>query len=86
LFFLNSDNFKINKQEIRNQEKEQLLTVSYPDYTKIKGEQFPKNINIKALDHKKITTIDIEYRTVEFNENLTFPFSIPNGYKEISLK
>ncbi|UMB59776.1 DUF4292 domain-containing protein [Lutibacter sp. A80] len=86
LFFLNSDNFKINKQEISNKEKQQLLTVSYPDYNKIKGEQFPKNINIKAVDHKKLTTIDIEYRTVEFNEDLTFPFSIPNGYKEISLK
>ena len=86
LFFLNPDNFKVNRQEISNQEKQQLLSVSYPDYSKIKGEQFPKNINIRAIDHKKLTTINIEYRTVEFNENLTFPFSIPNGYKEISLK
>ena len=86
LFFMNPDNFKINRQEIRNQEKQQLLSVSYPNYSKIKGEQFPKNIDIRAIDHKKITTINIEYRTVEFNESLTFPFSIPNGYKEISLK
>ena len=83
---MNPDNFKINRQEIRNQEKQQLLSVSYPNYSKIKGEQFPKNIDIRAIDHKKITTINIEYRTVEFNESLTFPFSIPNGYKEISLK
>ena len=86
LFFLNPDNFKVNRQEISNQEKKQLLSVSYPNYSKIKGEQFPKNINIRAIDHKKLTTINIEYRTVEFNEDLTFPFSIPNGYKEISLK
>ncbi|GGK39539.1 MULTISPECIES: DUF4292 domain-containing protein [Flavobacteriaceae] len=86
LFFMNPDNFKVNRQEIRNQEKQQLLSVSYPNYSKIKGEQFPKNIDIRAIDHKKITTINIEYRTVEFNERLTFPFSIPNGYKEISLK
>jgi len=86
LFFMNPENFKLNRQEIRNQEKQQLLSVSYPNYSKIKGEQFPKNIDIRAIDHKKITTINIEYRTVEFNENLTFPFSIPNGYKEISLK
>ncbi|MEX1383267.1 DUF4292 domain-containing protein [Lutibacter sp.] len=86
LFFMNPDNFKVNRQEIRNQEKQQLLSVSYPNYSKIKGEQFPKNIDIRAIDHKKITTINIEYRTVEFNESLTFPFSIPNGYKEISLK
>lgn len=86
LFFMNPNNFKLNKQEIRNPKKEQLLTVSYPNYTEIKGEQFPENINIRAIDQKKTTTINLEYRTVEFNQNLTFPFKIPNGYKEINLK
>jgi len=85
LFFMNPDNFKLNKQEIRHPEKQQMLTVSYPNYTKIKGEQFPKNINIRAIDSKNLTTINLEYRSVEFNRELTFPFSIPKGYKEISL-
>ncbi|WP_298285107.1 DUF4292 domain-containing protein [uncultured Lutibacter sp.] len=86
LFFMNPDNFKLNKQEIRNTEKQQLLIVSYPHYKEIKGEQFPENIRIRATDNKSITTINIEYRSVEFNQKLTFPFSIPNGYKEISLE
>lgn len=86
LFFMNPDNFKLDKQEIRHPEKQQLLSVSYPNYNKIKGEQFPKNIYIRASDNKNLTTIDIEYRSVEFNRELTFPFSIPKGYKEISLK
>ena len=71
---------------IRNPEKQQLLSVSYPSYNEIKGEQFPENINIRATDNKNLTTINIEYRSVEFNNKLTFPFSIPSGYKEISLK
>jgi hypothetical protein len=86
LFFLNPDNFKLNSQEIRNDEKQQVLSVSYPNYKEIKGEQFPENIYIRAVDHKKLTTINIEYKSVEFNENLTFPFDIPNDYKEIRLK
>lgn len=86
LFFMNPDNFKLNKQEIRHPEKQQLLSVSYPNYDEIKGEQFPKKINIRATDSKNLTTINIEYRSVEFNKKLTFPFSIPKGYKEISLK
>lgn len=86
LFFMNPNNFKLDKQEIRHPEKQQLLSVSYPNYNKIKGEQFPKNIYIRASDNKNLTTIDIEYRSVEFNKELTFPFSIPKGYKEISLK
>ena len=86
LFFMNPDNFKLNRQEIRNSSKNQSLSVSYPRYKSIKGEQFPENIDIKAIENKNLTTINIEYRSVEFNEKLTFPFSIPSGYKEISLK
>ncbi|MFK5959612.1 MAG: DUF4292 domain-containing protein [Lutibacter sp.] len=86
LFFMNPDNFKLDKQEIRYLKKQQLLSVSYPKYNDIRGEQFPKNINIRAIDNKNLTTINIEYRSVEFNKKLTFPFSIPKGYKEISLK
>ncbi|NQV77855.1 MAG: DUF4292 domain-containing protein [Lutibacter sp.] len=86
LFFMNPDNFKVNKQEILHPEKQQSLSVSYSNYTKIKGEQFPENISIRALDKKNSTTINIEYKLVEFNNELTFPFEIPNGYKEISLE
>ena len=86
LFFLNPENFKLSRQEIKNPKEKQLLTVSYPVYNSIEGEQFPKKIDIRAIDNKDLTTINIEYKTVEFNKKLTFPFSIPNGYKEITLK
>ena len=86
LFFLNPDNFKLNRQQITNTEKQQMLSVSYANYKDIKGEQFPEKINIRATDKENLTTINIEYKSVEFNEQLTFPFEIPSGYKEISLK
>lgn len=86
LFFLNPENFKLNKQEIRHPKKKQLLAVSYPKYDKILGEQFPKKINIRAINNKNVMTINIEYRSVEFNRKLSFPFSIPRGYKKISIK
>lgn len=86
LFFLNPKNFKLDKQEIRNPEKEQLLLVSYPNYQEIEGLQIPKNIEIVTIDDKSTTSIAIEYRSVELNKKLTFPFSIPNGYTEITLK
>ena len=85
-FFLNPKNFKMNKQEIGHPKKKQLLSVSYKNYLDIKGEQIPKNIYIKAIDERKLTTINIEYRSIEFNKKLTFPFTIPNGYKEINLE
>jgi len=86
LFFMNPENFKLDKQEIRHPQKEQILLVSYPNYQEIDGEQIPKNLDITAIDNEKITSVKIEYRTVEFNKKLTFPFAIPSGYKEIDLK
>jgi hypothetical protein len=86
LFFMNPENYKLDKQEIRNPKKEQLLSISYPNYSEIEGKQFPKNIDIEVIDHKNLTSINMEYKSVEFNKELTFPFSIPSGYKKISLK
>lgn len=86
LFFLNPENFKLDKQEIRNPEKEQFLTATYPDYQIIEGEIIPKKLNIKVIDEETITNISIDYRSVEFNKKLSFPFTIPSGYKEIELK
>lgn len=86
LFFLNPKNFKLDKQEIRHPEKEQLLLVSYPNYQDIQGQQIPKNLDIVTIDEKKTTNIAIEYRSVELNKQLTFPFSIPSGFTEITLK
>lgn len=86
LFFMNPKNHKLDKQEIRNVSKEQLLAISYPNYSEIKGEQFPQNIDIKVVENQKLTSINIEYKSVEFNKKLNFPFEIPAGYKQISLK
>ncbi|RXP64455.1 DUF4292 domain-containing protein [Lutibacter sp. HS1-25] len=86
LFFMNRENYKLDKQEIRNPKKAQMLDISYPSYTEIEGEQFPKNIDIEVIDIDKKTLVNIEYKSVEFNNKLTFPFEIPSGYKKISLK
>ena len=86
LFLFNPSNFKLNSQEISHPEKQQVLTVSYPKYELNKGEHFPKEINIRMKDEKNMTNVNLDYRSVEFNKKLTFPFTIPKGYKEIRLK
>jgi len=85
LFLLNPDNFKLNKQEIRNLGKDQKVSVMYPSYTNIEGEQFPAAINILAKDTNKNLSIFMNYNQVEFNRKLNFPFKIPKGYKKIIL-
>lgn len=85
LFLLNPDNFKLNKQEIRNLGNDQKVSVTYPSYTNIEGEQFPSAINILANDRNKNLSIFMKYNQVIFNNKLNFPFKIPKGYKKIKL-
>jgi len=85
LFLLNPNNFKLNKQEIRNLGKDQKVAVAYPSYDNIDGVQFPSAINIIANDNHKKLSIFMNYNQVSFNKKLNFPFKIPKGYKKISL-
>ena len=84
-FWLNPTNFKLDKQEVRQSIDQKRLTVSYKEYQKIDNTFFPKTIEVNAVEKTKRTLLDLEYRSVEFNKEVNFPFSIPSGYKEITL-
>lgn len=84
-FWIDPQTFKLNKEEISNTKKNQILTVSYKDFNKINESLFPKGFVIHAIDKKNKTIIDLNYRNVTFNTSLRFPFKIPNGYREIEL-
>lgn len=86
LFLINPDNFKIDSQEIHQKDENKTLTINYNDYTKLDGEIFPRKIHIEASDDKNISTIDVNYKSISFNNPVTFPFKIPKHYKEIVLK
>lgn len=85
-YFINNVNFKLDRQQVNQLNEEKQLTVDYGDYEKIGAEIFPKKMVITAQDYKLTTTVNIEYRSIQFNKSVFFPFSIPEGYKEITLK
>ena len=84
-FWINPQHHKIDKQQL-NSRKSQSLTINYPNYQQIKGEFFPQNISITAIEPKQTTQIDLIYKNVTFDEQLSFPFKIPANYKKINLK
>jgi len=85
LFFLDAFHFKVKKQQLAQEQENRLLTINYPAYQEITGQAFPKNLEIKAKETHKTTTIEVEYRKVTFNEKVRFPFKIPSGYREIKI-
>ena len=86
LFLINPINFKINSQQLNQKEENNTLVINYANYETIENEFFPREIYIIASDKKNTSTIDVDYKTVEFNKSLSFPFEIPKNYEKIELK
>ncbi|NVK51802.1 MAG: DUF4292 domain-containing protein [Flavobacteriaceae bacterium] len=83
LFWINPAHYKLDKQELKSLEKNQVLQIGYQNYALIEGETFPKHIEIKAMENDEVTSININYTSVLFNKNIRTPFRIPNGYKQV---
>src|SRR5436853_3350102 len=54
--------------------------LSYSDYEDKKGVNFPTRRNITVSEKKKLD-IKLNFKQYDFNETLSFPFSIPKSYK-----
>jgi hypothetical protein len=85
LFWVNPENFKMNKQEIRQTKLQKKIAVNYVDYQTISNVVFPKKINVIAVDKSDRVLLDLEYRSVVFDQRVSFPFSIPSGYDQIKI-
>ena len=84
-FFMEPQDFLIKKQQVTQPKDNLSLDVNYTTHQLVKGKSFPKNIAIEVLENTDQTHIDIEYRSVEADVPVRFPFSIPSGYKKITL-
>lgn len=85
LFWLNPQHFRLNKQLIAQPINEEYLRVVYKKYEVIDNEYFPSIIMIDALTQQKSIKIELDFKSIEFNESLSFPFEIPSGYKPIRI-
>ena len=85
LFLLEPNNFKMAVQQLSQPEKGRILNIAYESYQEISGKVVPDKISLEALDGAAVTRINLEYRNLEFDERLSFPYNIPNGFKPIEL-
>ncbi|HEU0138045.1 MAG TPA: DUF4292 domain-containing protein [Flavobacterium sp.] len=85
-FFFESEKFLVKKQEIIQPTKYRSLVVNYPKHTEHKQAILPAEITIEATQQKGKTNINIDYNSVTFNEEFSFPYSVPEGYERIYIK
>ncbi len=84
-FFMEPQDFLIKKQQVTQPQDNLSLDVNYTEHQLVNGKPFPRNIDIQVQENTDQTQIKIEYRSVEVNVPVRFPFSIPSGYKKIAL-
>ena len=85
-FWIDPGNFKITKEELRHPERDQNLTILYKDFDKISESLFPKGFLITAAGQQTKTVIDVNYKNVQLDAPMKFPFQMPEGYRNIELE
>ena len=85
-FFFEAEHFLLKKQEIIQPEMERNFEVNYPNFQEFASLFLPAKLNINAFQKKGKTTINIDYNSATFNEELSFPYSVPDGYDRIFIE
>ena len=81
---INSENFTLTSLSLRNPNNES-LEVDYRKFQTVNQKAFPSRIQMLAKQKGDVLVIDLEYRSITFDEELSFPFSIPNNYERVKL-
>lgn len=83
---INPSNFKIKSQEIAQPKLFRILNIEYDSYQNVSNQLLPLIIRMAMVENTSETQIEVNYRNVSLNQDLRYPFRIPNNYKEISFE
>ncbi len=82
---LNASNYKVVSETLSQPSDNRLLDVRYGDYQIENGSFYPSTISINSSEGDSKTSIDLNYRKIDVNVDVSFPFDIPEGYEKITL-
>ncbi|HEX8576819.1 MAG TPA: DUF4292 domain-containing protein [Flavobacterium sp.] len=85
-YYFESTNFLIKRQAVTQAAKNRKLELTYPNHKEYTEAILPAELIIEALENNKTTKITIEYNTVNFNQELSFPYEVPSGYDKVIIQ
>ena len=83
-FSFETANYLLKKQFINQTSKNRNVTVNYPSFINQDNMFLPTGVSILANQQDQVK-IDVEYKKITFNESLSYPYSIPDGYSQIKI-
>jgi hypothetical protein len=85
-FLFEGANYLIKKQAFtQGVPQPRSIEINYPAHNSYAAGTLPASIKIEA-EQKDRVQLDIEYKSVKFDEKVTFPFEVPEGFKQIFLE
>ena len=85
-FYFDTNKFYVTKQEITQTAEGRMIQVAYSDSKVYNEGILPSSVLINTFQNGHKTEINLDYNTITFNEEFSFPYSVPNGYKRILIK
>ncbi len=82
--WLDPENFKISKVLLKEAERDsRKFIATYGDFNNIDGRLIPADIEFNIETDVKRVKIKIRYSNIQFEQDQTYPFRIPENYTEI---
>ncbi|OCB77240.1 DUF4292 domain-containing protein [Flavobacterium crassostreae] len=85
-FYIDATDFKVKKQELIQAKEGRMMQILYADTQQFAPYTLPTNVVITSYQNADKAEINLNYNTVSYNEELSFPYSVPNGYNRIIIK
>ena len=79
------DNYRVGVTEVNHLGGKQKATATYT-YQQVGELLLPLSIKIVASEGENSTQITLEFKGLDLDKKLSFPFKIPSGMKEITIK
>jgi hypothetical protein len=82
--WLDPETFKISKVLLKEAERDnRKFVATYQDFEDVEGKMIPSNLDFKVETVDKKVRISIQFTKMQIDQDLTFPFRIPESYKEL---
>lgn len=82
---LNPSNYKVIATAVSQPQWNRDLDIHYDTYQKIGDNFFPSKISIHTIEDYEMTKIEINYRKIDLNPEINFPFELPERYTPVKL-
>jgi hypothetical protein len=84
LFRFETGNYLLKEQYINQISKNRNVLVTYPSFSNQDNIFMPTGVSIIANQQNQVK-INVAYKKITFNESLSYPYSIPDGYSQIKI-